>query len=31
MSEYCHRKAVRLKIDEEVAYEVFEVNPHNIY
>lgn len=26
MSEYCHRKAVRLKIDEEVAYEVFEVN-----
>lgn len=26
MSEYCHRKAVRLQIDEEVAYEVFNVN-----
>jgi hypothetical protein len=26
MGEYCHRKAVRMKIDEEVAYEVFNVN-----
>lgn len=26
MSEYCHRKAVRLQIDEEVAYEVFNVD-----
>ena len=26
MSTYRHKKAVRMKIDEEVAYEVFNVN-----